>query len=166
MKIVFTLAKATHGWGRVNYIDRLEPTTDEIKSWLIYEGYKCDIGINHVALECVTKGDLLGHIKKNGWSEELFDATAQLLNGLIDPGPTDGIDGYEDSKEVLELFHLKNLVIKIWILIDFIHFVRVFFYIKDYYENEGWCKEEKESLVQKIGDTAWRKGIDWESIIF
>lgn len=33
-------------------------------------------------------------------------------------------------------------------------------------KNEGWSKEEKESLVQKIGDTAWRKGIDWESIIF
>lgn len=162
---IFTLAKATHGWGRVNYIDRLEPLTDEIKSWLIYEGYNCDIGINHVALECVTKGDLLGHIKTNGWSEELFDATSQLLNGLIDPGPTDGIDGYEDSKEVLELFieesrHQNMDIDRFYLLCE------IFFYIRDYYENEGWSKEEKESLVQKIGDTAWRKGIDWESIIF
>jgi len=162
---IFILAKSTHGWGRVNYIKRLEPLTDEIKSWLIYEGYKCDIGINHTALECVTKGGLLGHIKQNGWSEKLFDATADLLNGLIDPGPTDGIDGYEDSKEVIELFIEESCRQKMDI--DRFYLVcEIFFYIRDYYENEGWSKEEKDTLVQKIGETAWRRGIDWEGIIY
>jgi len=42
----------------------------------------------------------------------------------------------------------------------------IFFYIRDYYEHEGWSKEEKDTLVQKIGETAWRRGIDWESIIY
>lgn len=162
---IFTLAKATQGWGRINYIDRLEPLSDEIKLWLIYEGYKCSIGANNVALKCVTKGNLLACIKQNGWSEKLFDATANLLHGLIEPGPTDGIDGYEDSKEVFELFieesrHQDMNIDRFYLVCE------IFFYIRDYYENEGWSKEEKDVLVQKIGDTAYERGIDWEAMVF
>lgn len=162
---LFTLAKATTGWGRINYIDRLKPLSNEIKSWLIYEGYKCNIGTNHVALDCVIKGNLLEQIKQNGWNEKLFDATGLLLNGLIESGPTDGIDGYEDSKEVLELFieesrHQEMNIDRFYLVCN------IFFYIADNYENIGWNKDEVEILAQKMGDTAWEKDIDWESIIF
>lgn len=161
---IFTLAKATHGWGRINYIERLEPLSDEIKSWLIYDGHNCDIGTNHVALECVIKSDLLKHIKEYGWNEKLFNVTAELLNGLIDPGPTDGIGGYKDSKEVIELYieesQYQNMNIdKFYLLCE------IFFYINNNYQEIGWNQDEKELLVEKIGEVAWRRDIDWENIV-
>ena len=49
-KEIFELAKKIHGWGRIHAIERLEPTTEEIKQWLLREGVHNEIMAAYSAL--------------------------------------------------------------------------------------------------------------------
>lgn len=162
---IFMLAKATQGWGRVNYIKALEADSDEIRKWLIYEGYRCDIGTSHVAYDCASKGDLLGEIKDNGWSEELFDITAELINGLISFESMHNIEFYNDFKNVVELFLEESCHIDMN-LDRFYYLINLFYYLSDYYVDAGWSEQDKDILVDKISKSAYSRGIDWKSIIY
>lgn len=161
---IFSLAKVTHGWGRVNYLKCLEPCNEVVRRWFIYEGYKNDIDVNHTALECVLKGNLLFEIEQYGWSEELYTASGELLLGLVDDGPTQGVYGYKDSKDVIisyvkESHNQEKTLHNFWILCE------LFFTVKNFTDEEGWSVEERESTINLIGDMAFRLGMDWEPLI-
>lgn len=90
-ELLFELAKKVHGWGRVTYIGYLKCEHESIQKWILLEGYKCSIGVNHTAYECAVKGNLLGYIQTYGWSDELYEAAGDLLLGMIDHGPGERI---------------------------------------------------------------------------
>lgn len=98
------IAKKVHGWGRIGIVKIIEPTTNEIRRWLLFNGVSNHIASFECALECFIKSDAHELLKGNMTYEE-FEAVGNILYGLID-GPKKDlsiIDGWQD------LIHLYML---------------------------------------------------------
>lgn len=156
---VFKMAKLTDGYGRLNYLKGLDATNDEIKTWMIYHGYKCSLGCEFTAYICASRGDLLSHIKK-GWNDDLYDCAGDIVCGLIDDHE-DRIFEYTDAKEVVELF-LKESLRQNMNIDRFNKLCDIFYFIRDNWEQIGWGEEEKDKLVDQISDIAYNKNYNWE----
>lgn len=164
-ELIFELAKKVHGWGRVTYLQYLEPAHASIRQWLLLEGYKCSLGTNHTAYECLLKGNLLDYIQTYGWDDELYTSVGDLLLGMIDDGPGNAIADYEDAKEVIKAFIEEGqtrcrTLEQFWIL------VKLFHYLGDHGQNDGWEEEERTATRKRIGDLGLRSGIDWKSMAY
>ena len=159
---VFKMAKLTDGYGRLNYLKGLDATNDEIKTWMIYHGYKCSLGCEFTAYICASRGDLLYHIKK-GWNDDLYDCAGDIICGLIDDHENK-IFEYVDAKEVVELFIEESL--KQNMNIDkFSKLCDIFYFIRDDWEEIGWSKETKGELIDQISNIACNKNYDWERLV-
>lgn len=102
---IFELAKKVHGWGRIHAVERLEPETDEIKTWLLREGYKNVVLPAYSALTCWNKSGAAELLRSScKLSDEDFKALRDLIDALLDEGPCAGISAVENSEETLELF--------------------------------------------------------------
>jgi hypothetical protein len=62
---LWALGCLVNGWGRIQIIERLAETKDEqIKAWMLREGYENEIMQEYTALICATTGDLLSALRK------------------------------------------------------------------------------------------------------
>lgn len=164
-ELIFDLAKKVHGWGRVTYIDYLQASHAGIQKWLLLEGYKSSIGINHTSYECVIKGNLLEYIQTHGWNDELYVATGDLLLGMIDDGPGNGIADYEDAKAVIKAF-IEEGQTRCRTLEQFWVLIKIFFYLGDHGANDGWEDGERTATRKRVGDLGLRSGIDWKAMAY
>jgi hypothetical protein len=104
---LYTLARHVTGWGRIQIVKRLAGTQDEeIKAWMLREGYQNNIMYEYTAYSCATTGDLLSALSSPEPDEALLKGAADILSALIDGrgGPAEGIGEYEDGAEATELF--------------------------------------------------------------
>ncbi|HNG76957.1 MAG TPA: hypothetical protein PLY72_20975 [Candidatus Obscuribacter sp.] len=111
---LFRLGKAVHGWGRIQVVERLENTTnEEIKAWLLKEGYKNNIMYEYTAYQCATTGDLLAALKQEEPDDELLIAAGNLLSSMNEPGTP--LEEYIDAPQatLLLMRHLANREISI-----------------------------------------------------
>lgn len=164
-ELLFELAKKVTGWGRVTYISYLQCEHEAIQKWILLEGYKCSIGVNHTAYECAVKGNLWGYIQTHGWSDELYEAAGDLLLGMIDDGPGERIADYEDAKEVIKAF-IEEGQTRCRTLDHFWVMVKIFLYLLRHADNDGWDKDENYKTQKRIGDLGLRSGIDWKTMAF
>ena len=100
---VFQLAKKIHGWGRIHAIERMKPETDEIKKWLLLEGVHNNVMAAYSALECWNKSGAY-EVLMAGPTREEFAGIRDIIYGLLDEGPADGISEIEGADEVLTRF--------------------------------------------------------------
>lgn len=111
---LFRLGKAVHGWGRIQVVERLENTgNEEIKAWLLKEGYKNSIMYEYTAYQCATTGNLLATLEEEEPDEELLTAAGNLLSSMNEPGIP--LEEYKDSPRATLLFmrHLAKREISI-----------------------------------------------------
>lgn len=101
---IFDLAKRVHGWGRIHAIEFIEPLNEEIKNWLLMEGYKNDVLYEYSALSCAQKSDLLEHLKRNDYNDEEFRKAGEIISLLLNEGPVAGISGFKDAEELLQAY--------------------------------------------------------------
>lgn len=102
---IFELAKRVHGWGRIHAVERLEPETDEIKKWLLREGYKNVVLPAYSALTCWNKSGAAELLRSGEpLSNKDFKGFCGLFDALLDEGPCAGISEVENADEMLELF--------------------------------------------------------------
>lgn len=101
---IFDLAKKVHGWGRIHAVEFLEPLNDEIKKWLLTQGYKNDVLYEYSALSCAQKCDLLEHLKRNDYNDEEFKCAGEIISLLLNEGPVSGISGFKDAEELLQAY--------------------------------------------------------------
>jgi hypothetical protein len=97
---VFALAKAVHGWGRVQAVERLRKTTDaQVKRWLVREGYENSIMYEYLAHLCATTGGLLAELEAPEVDDALFKGAGDILRALVtgQGGPAEGMDDYADG---------------------------------------------------------------------
>jgi len=109
-RALWELARHVHGWGRVNIIERLVDTQDdEIKSWMLCEGYRNNIMIEYTALPCAVGGGLLQALQAPNPDEELLACAGEILSALITGSPGPGMRAYDDglAATVLYLTHLQ-----------------------------------------------------------
>ena len=97
-KVLWRLAKAAAGWGRISAVERLAKTSDpEVKSWLIREGYKNDVMYEYLACICARAGDLHLALQADHVDDGLFNSAREIIETLIsgEGGPAEGLADYE-----------------------------------------------------------------------
>ena len=100
---VWQLAKKVHGWGRIHAIERIEPETEEIRSWLLTEGVHNDVMPAYSALTCWNKSNA-GEVLKGGPTREEFTSIGEIIYGFLDEGPVPGISKLDDADEVISAY--------------------------------------------------------------
>lgn len=164
--LMFELAQKVKGWGRVAYLDYLEIKNLDMRKWLLFEGYDCDIGVDHVVLDCLNKGDLPGYIKEYGFDVKLYDATGEMLESFCDLSRVSFGD-YEHSKELVSLFikearNQKMSLRRFRILCDLMD------YIKEEDEEtktKVFSQAEQDELMNVVENIAFHSKIDWQALV-
>ena len=100
---LFKLAQKVHGWGRIEAIEKLKPETDEIKRWLLLDGIHNDILAAYSAYECWSKSGA-EEVLKAGPTREEFAGIRDIIEGLLDEGPCEGISLLDNAEDVLIRF--------------------------------------------------------------
>lgn len=157
---VFYLAQCTKGWGRIAYVDYVKIDDEKKREWLLFEGYQCEIGIDHIVLECLEKGDLLGLIRERGFDEKIYIATGEMLQSFCGLSKVHFAD-YPHSKELVALFieESKNKAMNIE------RFAIICALISPIEEELEYDESEKKELLDIINTLAFHSGIDWEGQI-
>lgn len=110
---LWALACLVTGWGRIQIIERLAETDDEqIKAWMLRDGYRNDIMDEYTALVCARTGGLPDALRRTDPDEKLLKGAGSLLSTLIRGrgGPSEGIESYPEGAEAAELYlrHLRT----------------------------------------------------------
>ena len=98
---IFALAKKVNGWGKIHAVEHLQPLTDEIRDWILYEGMDNGVTNEYLALTCMEKSGAAERLKGRLSSRE-FSAISHILFHLFEEGPVLGISALQDAEETLE----------------------------------------------------------------
>ena len=150
---LWMLAQNVNGWGRIHVVERLSETENpEIRNWLLREGYKNWVMYEYLAYTCATGGGLLSALSEDAIDRELLTSAGELLSALINGGPAQDINGYDDGALATELF-LGHLEPAAETLDDFIHARAVKGYLSNEYTDweersqHGWTSERRAELL-------------------
>jgi hypothetical protein len=109
---IFDIAKKTHGWGKINAVENLEVTNDEMKYWLASEGCSNAVMDGYLSYECAQKINIYEYVKKEQLSQEELAGLKIIISALIneDGAPCAGISDMEHPVELLSNFYnqIKN----------------------------------------------------------
>ena len=97
---VFELAKKLGSWGKIHAVEILQPQTEEIRRWLLFEGTFNEVVNAYSAYTCWQKSGA-EEILSGQPSEETYKALLKLINALLDEGPVRGISLLEDPEKTL-----------------------------------------------------------------
>ncbi len=100
---IFELAKNVRGWGRIHAVERLEPSSEEIRRWLLTEGVRNDVMPAYSALTCWQKSgaeEILSG-QPSYWD---FAGIRDILVNLLDEGPVAGISAVENGEAAVSAF--------------------------------------------------------------
>ncbi|MDG0792847.1 hypothetical protein OMP38_19710 [Cohnella ginsengisoli] len=100
-KSLCELARCVDGWGRIYLVERLDPETQEIRDWLLREGFRNRIGDGLLAYTCALKGDLEEALQADTIDPSLYEGAGGILAALIAGGPAEDIDDYEQAMPVI-----------------------------------------------------------------
>jgi len=103
---LWELAKKVDGWGKIHIVERLAKMelTNDIKDWLIIDGYKNSIMYEYLTYTCAVNGELHSHLGKAVISKKLFKASADIIEALIAGGPAEDISIYSYASITIENF--------------------------------------------------------------
>lgn len=162
---IFELAKCLDGWGKIQCVTRLEPETDKIKEWLLKKGCKNNVMNAYLAYTCAENGELKKRLMPDSIDKELYSGAVEIMEGLIDGGPSRDIDDLDEPMLLISRFlchsqkHCRNL-----------EQLRIIAQIKDFINKEtdhwedrykkDWTQEGREacSIIcdQIINQDSWK----------
>ncbi|MCL2098266.1 MAG: hypothetical protein FWH23_05850 [Bacteroidales bacterium] len=110
---LWDLARRVDGWGKIQIVDRLAnmELNQQIKDWLILEGYKNNIMYDYLAFTCAVNGKLHEKLESEQIDKNLFKASADIIGTLIAVGgPAEDITSYVYASSAVENFirHAKQ----------------------------------------------------------
>lgn len=97
---LLSIAQSVKGWGRIQAIYRIEGrSNDQLRTWLLREGYRNEIMVEYTALICAREGDLLNALRLPAPDEALLAGAGDIIGALIQGrgGPVEGIESYADG---------------------------------------------------------------------
>jgi len=107
---LWELAKSVRGWGRIHAVERLvDSVNPEIRAWLLRQGYRNEIMDEYLAYSCAVAGDLAGALEADIVDDALLDGAAGIFAGLLNGGPAEDIEDYEQAPRAAEAY-LRHLV--------------------------------------------------------
>ncbi len=101
---IFEIAKRVHGWGRIHCVFHLEANSQEIRRWMLTEGWKNTVGAGYSAYEIAGKIGLLKTLMREDLDREEFEGLCGLMNGLMEDKPLPGISAMKDADIVMNAF--------------------------------------------------------------
>lgn len=146
---LWEIAKKVDGWGKIQVVDRLAKMElpNEIKTWLITDGYKNSIMYEELAYTCAVNGELHNILKKENVDNNIFKASADIIGALIAGGPAEDFSDYQFASVLVENFvrHAKSQANEIY------HFV-VLNQLKDFLTDlqNALTEESKNGWTQDI----------------
>ena len=101
---IFEIAKKVKGWGRIYSIKYLKVTNDEIKEWILEEGWLNYINPAYTAYTCAKKINLIEILNEDKISNKKFNDISYLMNALLDEEAITGISNLEDRELLIERY--------------------------------------------------------------
>ena len=101
---IFEIAKKVKGWGRIYSIKYLKVTNDEIKEWLLEEGWLNYINPAYTAYTCAKKINLIEILNEEQISSKKFNDISYLMNALLDEEAITGISALENRELLIEKY--------------------------------------------------------------
>ncbi len=101
---LLTLGGKVTGWGRIHVVKYIEPTEDVTRDWIFEEGILNNVSFSYSAYECYKKGCMYERLGCR-MDDNSFMSATNIMSGLLDEGPHDGISMIEDDER-------KNLIHK------------------------------------------------------
>jgi hypothetical protein len=101
---IFEIAKKVKGWGRIYSVKYLKVTNDEIKEWLLEEGWLNYINPAYTAYTCAKKINLIEILNEEQISSKKFNDISYLMNALLDEEAITGISALENRELLIEKY--------------------------------------------------------------
>ena len=100
-KDILECAKRVHGWGRIHCTDYIEPTENETKEWLLFNGIDNDVMPAYSAWNVFIKADVPALIRRGNLSLEEMHAVLKITEALMDEGPVPGLSNMDNPEVFL-----------------------------------------------------------------
>lgn len=168
-RALWKLAQNVHGWGRVHIVERLHnATSPEVQAWLLREGFHNSVMDEYLAYTCAVAGGLKDELLRDSVDTELLDGATGIIAALINGGPAESMDEYEDGAVAVTEFlrHVASVDSKIQYFLG-VHSVRGF--VEDDTADwearatRGWTPETRNAAVAAA--TAILKDPKWPEIV-
>ena len=100
----FQLAKKLHGWGRIHAVSMLKPANEEIRAWLLREGWQNNIMPEYSAITIIKRIKLADMLQNadEGKLGELTNQAGTLIGYALQEEPLAGLSAYRRAGEVLQ----------------------------------------------------------------
>lgn len=102
--LYFELAQKLTGWGKINVVEMMQADTKEKKDWILCHGCKNTVLYAYLGYECAMKCDLYERLQIGNFSDEEFAGASDIMSGLLDEGPCQGISALEAPVEFACLY--------------------------------------------------------------
>ena len=99
---ILECAKHVHGWGRIHCVDYIEPTDNETKEWLLFNGADNDVMPAYSAWNIFLKADVPSLIRRGNLSYEEMHAILKITEALMDEGPVPGLSNMDNPQVFLD----------------------------------------------------------------
>lgn len=139
---IFALAQRVNGWGRIHCVNVMHPDTQEIRDWLLEEGWRNTVMAAYSAPQCFERSGAIDMLRIGQMSDEQFEDISQLLIVLIDEDgePVPGMSALPDQEGIID---------------DFLR-------VASERLNDGGLTDDEREAVRYA--RAWRDGEDLDSL--
>ena len=100
---VFEIARKTRGWGRVHAMAFLEPSTEEIRRWVLREGVHNEVLPDYTAFYAWEKSGAMQMLDGPLTAED-FRSIREIMEALLSEGPVLGISIIKDPDIAVRRF--------------------------------------------------------------
>ena len=107
-RMYFDLAKKLKGWGRIHAVSMLKPENQEMRDWLLQEGWQNEIMPEYSAITIIKRtklADLLQSPEGATWTE----IAGRLIGCSLQDEPVAGLSRYKRTGELLQAYLQKYL---------------------------------------------------------
>lgn len=151
---LFELAKNTYGWGRMHAIEYLKGSTEEIRQWLLTEGYYHNGMEGYSAFECVDKGQLVDIVAAETISSEMYEHANTLLQYVLNHKAAGGSIEEVDRGAALLTHFVRHAQTHCTSLTHFytVTLIERFLEEEDYWQQlyeEEWVTEAEHRTLQQ-----------------
>lgn len=151
----FEIAQKSHSYGKIIVVPKLKVTNKEIEDWLFKFGCENEADNGWLAIDIAQKIDLPNYIKENDLDEDAIDGLYNILEGLIDEGPKEGISIYKNKNELFD-----EIINKAKNLTSSIKYLDILCMIYDYLDEEDKKSKNLEKIKEILTQDDVKKNLE------
>ncbi|MCM3721698.1 hypothetical protein [Solibacillus isronensis] len=156
---VWHIAQNVSDWGKLEALNFLDASNEEIRQWILQEGLNNTVPGNASALMCAEKGKLDIELHEKIISGKIFDSAGSIILALLYEGAYQTLDEYEYSGQVLMRYthHAKTHCLtfnQFFVLTQINEYLQ---YDEETWEDRfssNWKPHEKRTVEENIEEIA------------